>query len=220
MWTTVALVAMCLIVAGVLIGRRRRPRNAAVVEPGAVVRSGRLTPRTLKLLAREHGLRTIVDLGSTPPGSEIELRMIAAARELGLKRVSIRGLYGTGKGNPNAYVRALRELADARSQPALVQCAAGADRTGACVALYRQLVLGANLEEALTESTRYGHDPDRNPAMHAFVREHVAAIGEALRSGIDVPGFPPADVMVDPTSPHQWRESPAAADVDVRVSRA
>lgn len=214
------LLTTLLMVAGAFVVLRLRPRNAAMVEAGAIIRSGRLTPRTLRMLARRHGLKTIVDLGSTPPGSEAELRMIAAARELGLKRVSIRGLYGTGKGNPNAYVRALRELTDGASLPALVQCAAGADRTGACVALYRHLARGEGLDAALAESARYGHDAARNPAMHAFVREHAAAIGEALRSGVDIAGYPPADAMIDPTGAHRWRESPATMDVDARVSQA
>lgn len=223
-WLQIAVVACFLLVVGGLITLRRRPRNAAVVEPGVLVRSGRLTPRTLRILAQKHGLRTIIDLGSTPPGSEIERRMIAAARELGLTRVSIRGLYGTGKGNPNAYLHALRVLSEAPAHPALVQCAAGADRTGACIALYRHIVRGECLDAALAESTRFGHDPARNPGMHAFVRAHAAAIGEALRTGGEVAGFPAADVRVNPADAHYWLDPPtstdaAARDIDQRVSR-
>lgn len=212
------LVAMVL---AFVLWRRTRPRNLAVVEPARLVRSGRLTPRTLAIVAKHHGVRTIVDLGSTPPGSAEEARLIAAARQLGLQRVSIRGLYGTGAGNPNAYLHALRAIRDAHAEgsPVLVQCAAGADRTGACVAFYKHVVRGASLDEALAESARFGHDPASNPVMHAFVREHAPAIVAAYAQGGDVPNHPPADARTNPDTAHHWRD-PIVRPLDARTAAA
>lgn len=196
-----AAVGACASAALAVVAWRRwadhvRIRNFGVVEPGRVYRSGRLTPRTMAIAARAHGVRTIVDLGAYPPGSPEEEALARAATELGLVRHVVRGLYGDGAGNANAYVYALRVMSDGAGHPVLVHCAAGAERTGAAVMLYRRSVQGLGLEEAFAEALRFRHRPARNGKMRAFVLAHAQVIGDAAVRGGWVEGFAPPDVSV------------------------
>lgn len=185
-----------------LLRDQLRPRNLGEVVGGRIWRSGRLTPRTLRLVRDRHRIRTVVDLGAYWPESPDEARMQRVAAELGLSRHSLRGLRGDGTGNPNAYAHALRIMMQPDAGPMLVMCAAGADRTGAAVALYRVIVQGWTLDAALDESTKHQHDPARNPAMHAFVRTHVESIRRSIHDGAAIPDQPAVDARVDPAHPH------------------
>jgi protein tyrosine phosphatase (PTP) superfamily phosphohydrolase (DUF442 family) len=173
-----------------------RIRNFGEVAAGRLYRSGRLTPRTLAIAARKHGVRTVIDLGAYPPGSPEEEALARAAAELGLVRHVVRGLYGDGAGNANAYVHALRVMREESGRPVLVHCAAGAERTGAAVMLYRHHVEGVALEEAFAEALEFRHRPERNGKMRAFVFAHASAIGEAAQRGGWIEGFAPPDIRV------------------------
>ncbi len=55
-----------------------------------------------------------------------------------------------------------------------MQCAAGSERTGEVIYLYRTLVLGESPDDAYAELLRYGHRPGRNPKLEAFLNENMA----------------------------------------------
>jgi protein tyrosine/serine phosphatase len=203
LWLWAAVFAGVVAALALVLARDHlRPRNFGVVVPERIWRAGRLTPRTLRLLRDRHGIITVIDLGAYWPRSRDEARIQRAAADLGLTRHSIRGLRGDGTGNPNAYVHALQAMTHTDAGPLLVMCAAGADRTGACVAFYRVVVQGWTLDAALAESARHDHDADRNPAMHTYVREHLESIREAVRRGHAIPGHPLPDVVIDSVQPH------------------
>lgn len=193
-----ALVGAALVGVSLVLRGRRLARNLGVVVEGRLYRSGRLTPRTLKLLRDKLSVRTVIDLGATHPGSKDEAAIAKAAADLGITRHSCRGLRGDGTGNPNVYAHALRLLAQEHDGPVLIHCAAGADRTGVAVALYRHAVQGLSLEDAMAEARRYRHDPARSPGTRPFVDQHAAAIVRAWRDGGTIEGFPPADVRTTP----------------------
>jgi protein tyrosine/serine phosphatase len=65
-------------------------------------------------------------------------------------------------------------------KPVLVHCAAGAQRTGGVVALYRLLVQGKSPEFAFAEMQKYKYDPRRSPKLLEYVNSHIGEIAEDL----------------------------------------
>lgn len=162
------------------------PKNFGVVDEGAVYRAGRLTPEAIRKVDEEHGVRTIVDLGAHHPGSAGERREALTAQALGVERHVYR-LFGDGQGDPNQYVRALRIMMDPEAQPVLVHCAAGSERTGVAVALYRMLAENATFESAMDETRDYRHDPADNPHVREMLETWRGPIAEALQNGTVIP---------------------------------
>jgi protein tyrosine/serine phosphatase len=193
-----ALIAACVVALGarfVYSGVRPNisPKRFGVVEAGRVYRSGQLTPAAFESVIKEHGIRTVIDLGSTIHGNTAgEARNQRTADSLGVKRYVFR-LFGDATGNPNAYIQALRLAADPAHQPVLVHCGAGTERTGLFCILYKHLHLGTPLEEGFTEATTYGHNPRRTPQMRQMMDTWSGPILEHARQGgqIDTAEFDP-----------------------------
>ncbi len=185
------LVAVILVVVGGLalwnnvLRDRFLPKNFGIVEAGQVYRSGYLTPTMLRKVIREQHIRTIVDLGGSEPGSGEQQAEVAVAAELGVRRHEFR-LSGDGTGDPAQYVAALRLMADEANQPLLVHCAAGSQRTTVAVILYEHLVKGRKVEEPLRDSMRrHGHDPSDNPALLAYLVEHIEEIRRLYEAPVE-----------------------------------
>lgn len=171
------------------------PRNFGVVEQGHVYRAAALTPSALRRVHAEHGIRTIIDLGGfdvDPRGDALSQR---TAESLGITRY-VFPLSGDGTGNPNAYVAALRVLADERNHPVLVHCSAGAQRTSGCIVLYRDVIQLRDNGDARREAFDFRHDPSDNPRLFEYLDTWQDDIERAFRAGIDaqVPGQPPVEV--------------------------
>ena len=190
------LVVIVVIVVGVIYGIKKTryqfiARNFGVVEAGEIYRSGRLTPRMFRKVVGENNIRTVLDLGAYVPGSPEDLREQQLAEELGAERYRFY-LDGDGTGNPNYYVQALRLMSDPEAQPILIHCAAGAQRTGVIVLLYRHIIQGQDLAHAYPESFQYKHKPDEWPLL-AYVAQWNDEIAAALRTGEPIPGFEPVE---------------------------
>lgn len=162
------------------------PKRFAPVVEGALYRSGQLTPAAMRAVVERHGLRTVVDLRDDDPSDPVMRRARLTAQALGVERV-VMPLNGWGTGDPNSYANALRVMSDPDRHPVLVHCAAGTERTGCAVALFRTIVEGADAETALAESVDRGHDPEDNPRMHAYFHEWRDEIAASLRTGAPVP---------------------------------
>lgn len=100
--------------------------------------------------ARELGVRTVVDLRG---GKENAARVRAAGLAYVPLRTSARRL------DEDDLVAFLRVATDPARRPVLVHCAAGHDRTGACVAAYRRVVDGWTADQALGEMNAFGAAP-------------------------------------------------------------
>jgi protein tyrosine/serine phosphatase len=162
------------------------PRNFATVGPGVLYRAGRLTPAQTEAVVRENKIKTIIDLGAYL-GQPINERIAQRSAEaLGVARFTF-DLVGDGTGDPNDYVQALRIIAKPEFQPVLVHCAAGAQRTSACVMFYREISEGKPVEETFSESLEHKHDPKDNPALRAYVLHWRKQIAAAFRDGSTIP---------------------------------
>ena len=190
------LVIIVVIAAGAIYGIKKTryqfiARNFGVVETGEIYRSGRLTPRMFRKKVSENNIKTVLDLGAYQPGSPEDLREQQLSEELGAERHRFY-LHGDGTGNPNYYVQALRLMSDPEAQPILIHCAAGAQRTGVLVLLYRHIVQGQDVAEAYPESFQYKHKPDEWPLL-AYFAQWNDEIADSLRSGEPIPGFDPVE---------------------------
>lgn len=154
------------------------PKNFAVVEPGKVYRSGQLTPAAYRKVVEEHGIKTIIDLGSGKDHPEVEKLNAAVAESLGVKRY-VAALEGDARGNPNWYVWALRIATDPANQPVLVHCGAGSERTGCIVTLYNAKQHGTPLAEGYERADDFGHDPRKNPHLKSVLDTYGQAILDA-----------------------------------------
>lgn len=166
------------------------PRNFGVVEEGKVYRSGRLTPAATSSVVRRHAIKTIIDFGAYAPGSVEERVAQQTAEALGVNRFRF-SLHGDGTGDPMQYVYALRLMAKPELQPVLIHCAAGAQRTSACVMFYRDIYQGLPIEKTYEEAFDFKHDDTRNPELRPYVLRWSEKIKAAVKGGGEIAGPEP-----------------------------
>jgi protein tyrosine/serine phosphatase len=174
------------------------PRNFGVVEEGHVYRAAALTPASLKRAHEQHQFKTIIDLGGFDVDPLADKLAQESAESLGITRY-VFPLSGDGTGNPNAYVAALRVLADPANHPVLVHCSAGAQRTSGCIIMYRDFIQGGDDAAARTEAFQFRHDPKDNPRLFEYLDTWQGHIERAFRTGTQVPDHD--EVPVVPFAP-------------------
>ncbi len=162
------------------------PKRFGVVVPGEIYRSGEPTPGGLKSVVERYGIKTVIDLGAHEPGTPEELLAQRTAEALGVTRIRL-DLEGDATGNPEDYATTLRMLQDPATHPVLVHCAAGSQRTGCAIAMYRQIEQGWTFDEAYTESFRFDHDPsDPNTYVRQMLEDWTWPVEVAVRTGDEV----------------------------------
>jgi protein tyrosine phosphatase (PTP) superfamily phosphohydrolase (DUF442 family) len=186
------LVAVGLLVWQYAIKPNVIPKNFGVVEPGKLYRSGELTPAATKRVVEQNSIKTIIDLGAYDKDPAEETRARRTAEALGVERRVFR-LEGDGRGNPNAYVEVLQIMSDPAKQPVLVHCSAGAQRTSACILLYRNIVQGKPFAETAHEAYAHRHNPGDNRELWPWLLDHHAAITQAFRDHAAIAGEPAAE---------------------------
>lgn len=182
----VALIVVTVLAAGwlawkELLGPRLIPKRFGTVIDNTLYRSGRIHPTLLPNVLDKYGIDDIVNLtyaDNAPKYQELEQRL-ADERGIRMQRFP---LEGNGTGDPAHVVGALIAIHDAIAQghQVLVQCAAGTERTGEVVYLYRTLVLGESPDDAYAELLGYGHRPARNPKLEAFLNAHMTYFADSL----------------------------------------
>ena len=162
------------------------PKNFGTVVEGSLYRSGELTPIATRRVVQEHGIRLIIDMGAHELDSDEERLAQKTADALGVRRIRL-PLWGDATGDPNQYVRALQLIADEANQPVLLHCAAGAERTGCAIAMYRHIYEGVSLEDGLAEATTHRHNPEKNPHVMNMLREWTDDVERSLKTGEPIP---------------------------------
>jgi len=161
---------------------RWQTKRWGAVEPGLVYRSGRLPLARAQAVLARHGIRVLIDL--TEPGADNRFQPAeqAAAEALGIDYHNF-PLCGDGTGDLNHYAEALAVLHEARraGQPVLVHCAAGAQRTGGVVAVYRLLMEGRDPESVRAEMRRYGWKPGKDRVLLDYLNTHMQTLAGLLR---------------------------------------
>jgi len=150
-----------------------------------IYRSGQLSRHLVKRMLQSHQIRTVVDLTFDDPDDRNHSAELAAISELGIER-RLCPLLSDGTGDVHVYAQAVAAVAEAARQgkPVLVHCAAGTQRTGGVVALYRLLIEGRSPEFVIQELRRYKYDPRRSPKLLNYLNAHIGPIAyELVRSG-------------------------------------
>lgn len=149
-------------------------RNWGVVEPGRLYRSNHPLPWQLRMAARRHGLRTVINLRGHRADCGSDALGRQAAATLGLVQVDA-PFESRGAPHKDRILR-LAETFRTMQEPALLHCKSGADRTGLAAGLW--LVLqGRPPEAALAQlSWRFGHlRQSRTGILDAFFEAYVTA---------------------------------------------
>lgn len=179
------------------VGKGRRiffPRNFGVVEEGEIYRSGQLSRFLLERTLKEHGIDLVIDLARDDADDPDEAAQREIVKDLGIEMVQVQSLDGSGAGDPEDYVTAMKALLDARArdQQVLVHCAAGSERTGALVALYRMLYQGWDGDRAYEEYLGYRASEPEVPRLSRWMREHLPRIVQRLHEEGRLPEVPAA----------------------------
>ena len=148
-------------------------RNWGVVESGRLYRSNHPTPWQLEQAVRRHGIRTVINLRGHREacGSDALGRQAAAA--LGLDHIDA-PLESRGAPHKDRVLR-LAGIFARMTEPALIHCKSGADRTGLAAGIWL-LAQGRGVEEALGQlSLRFGHvAAARTGILDAFFQAYAA----------------------------------------------
>lgn len=165
------------------------PKRFGVVEPGRIYRSGQIASRLIGDVLRDNQIDVVVDLTNDAPSDPAELAdkqaEIAAIDRLGIERHQ-HVLIPDGTGDLVTYAAAVKSVADgaAAGKRVLVHCAAGSQRTGGVVALYRLLVQHKPPSEVYEEMQAFKYSVHDSPRLIEFLNGNMRDLAaELVRNG-------------------------------------
>lgn len=150
------------------------PKRFGVVVPGRLYRCGDLSPDEMARVTEEYKPRVVLSL--LDPEAPETKRERAAAEQLGLRWENV-PLRGDGSSTPEDRERIKEVLLDPDAAPLLVHCAAGANRTGLAIGLYRIREQGWTPEQVLAEMREYGfEDLSKHENLRQALRDEWRAV--------------------------------------------
>lgn len=157
------------------------PRNWGVVEEGLIYRCGQMRERVIEPYLTDYDIELIIDLDIDDADDENEQAEIAIAKRLGVRKVTLEGVDGSGVGDLEVYVRALTEMVEAKRKKTrtILHCVGGSARTGAATAWYRLLVQGWTPSRAFEEMWDYRRRDDGG-RLQRFMNENMAQLAKRL----------------------------------------
>ncbi|MEW6252551.1 MAG: tyrosine-protein phosphatase [Planctomycetota bacterium] len=159
-------------VGGAAWWRSRLPRRFAVVDQGKLYRGGTLYPGQLARLQGSYGIGRVISLLDSEAPETLGERDAAARLGIAWENVP---LPGNGASTPAERDRLRALLLAPGAPPTLVHCAAGVNRTGLAVGMYRLHGQGWTLEQVMAElrATDFEDEP-----QHESLRQALAAEAE------------------------------------------
>lgn len=141
---------------GAYLGYLQLSGNFHPVIAGEVYRSAQPTGDAVARYAREHGIRSIINLRGPNSGKDWYEEEVAAANAAGLAHYDF--AMSASKGLSQDRAAELVELMKQAEKPVLIHCQAGSDRSGLAAALYVAAIAKGGEEAAESQiSLRYGH---------------------------------------------------------------
>ncbi|HEV8070297.1 MAG TPA: tyrosine-protein phosphatase [Planctomycetaceae bacterium] len=164
------------------------PKRFGVVVPGKVYRSGQISKFLIADVVDRNHIGTIIDLNGLDPNDADQRVELDVSQSKGVRHLRF-PLRGDATGQIDRYAGAVQAIVESEQQgrPVLVHCAAGSQRTGACVSFYRLLVRHDPPESVYRELVSYGWDPRSNQILLEYVNGHMHELAELLvqRHAID-----------------------------------
>jgi protein tyrosine/serine phosphatase len=162
------LVPMSAEVARITVGD-----NFHTVVPGRCYRSAQPSTDDLRLLAREFGIRTVINLRGFDE-REWYAEEKQTAQELGIAFVDA-GMWASAPPPPDEFRQIVQAL-DESPEPILIHCESGMDRSGLASAIYLLLRTDTPMEQAHRQlSLRFGH----------YARGHAGCLDRVLAGYAD-----------------------------------
>jgi hypothetical protein len=183
-----AIVAASITLWTFVLRDRFIPKRFGVVVPGKVFRSGQISRSLIADVVERHKIGTIIDLNGLDPNDADQHAEMEVAQAKGIRHLRF-PLKGDATGRIDRYAGAVEAMvqSDQEGHPVLVHCAAGTQRTGACISFYRLLVRCDPPESVYQDLMRYGWDPKANHILLDYVNGHMRELAHLLaeRHAID-----------------------------------
>jgi hypothetical protein len=157
------------------------PKRFGVVVPGKVFRSGQISRHLIAGVIDSHQIGTIIDLNGLDPADADQRAELEVAEAKGVQHLRF-PLRGDATGQIERYAGAVEAIvaSERAGRPVLVHCAAGSQRTGACVSFYRLLVRHDPPADVYCELASYGWDPRTNQVLLDYVNGHMSELAQLL----------------------------------------
>ena len=166
-----AISACALILGILLVDSHKTLYHFREVDPGRLYRSGTLSERGLKRVARLTGIKTIVNLRAEREYAEDggwhdREKSFAMRNDIMLVDIPME----PDTPPTQEQMRKFLDLATSDERtPVLVHCAQGVVRTGMMVAAYEVAVKGQESAKVLERLDWFGHSLDKRPQVRDFI---------------------------------------------------
>ena len=156
-------------------------KRFGIVEPGRIYRSGQISHWMIQETLEKHRIQTIIDLTTFEMKNPDQLEEAKVAKEMKIEHFRY-PLKGDGTGDVQQYVKALQKLhlKSSEGTPVLVHCAAGAQRTGGVIAMYRVLIQQRTPEFALQELSRFGWKAEKDRILIDYLNRNMKDMAHQL----------------------------------------
>jgi protein tyrosine/serine phosphatase len=176
-----AIVALSVGLWSLVLRDRFLPKRFGVVVPDKLFRSGQISRHLIADVVDRHHIGTIIDLNGLDPADADQRAELEVSEAKGVRHLRF-PLRGDATGQIDRYAGAVQAIveSDREGRPVLVHCAAGSQRTGACVSFYRLLVRHDSPADVYRELVSYGWDPRTNQVLLDYVNGHMSELAQLL----------------------------------------
>ena len=164
------------------VGPRVFPKRFGEVVENEIFRSGRIHQDIYTLVLKDNGIDVIISLTEKKPNHDWQLHEIEVAKDLDIPIYRF-PLKGDGTGNPAEYKKALVKLKQEQNdgKKVLLHCAAGTNRTGGVIFLYRTIFEGLADNKAISEMKSYDFSKNDNGHLIPYLQSIRPSVEFALR---------------------------------------
>lgn len=161
------------------------------VVPGKLYRSGDLPPYAAQSLLADHHIGLVIKLSGVKMEQLHHRKEAEAVKNLGIE-MNLIHMQGNGVSSVQQYADAIEAIvkANGENKAVLVHCAAGTNRTGGVIAVYRILVQHIPADQAYREMLRFGFNPRDNTQLLPFLNANLPAIAQLLCDRGIIPAVP------------------------------
>ena len=159
------------------------PKRFGEVVHDTIFRSGRIHPDIYDSVLKKHEIDTIISLTEKKSNHDWQDQEVELAKQLGIPIYRF-PLKGDGTGNPVEYQKALMKLKQEENagRNVLLHCAAGTNRTGGAIFLYRTIFEQTSDESAISEMRNYGFSEKDNGHLIQYLKNIRPSVELTLRS--------------------------------------